>query len=128
MKLAFIEDSESDYALFERVFRRCGTLIHWVTAEDALDAFDRGLVDLSALDALIVDLHLPGIDGVEFVRAARSRPGGQSLAVCMLTSSASPHDIERATKAGADGYLVKPEDLSGLRRLPERVAEIAAAR
>lgn len=127
-RLAFIEDSMEDFRMIARVFRDCGTLVHWTSAEAALEAFETGEVDLAELDALIVDLHLPGIDGVELVRVARDLPGGTAPVICMLTSSTSQGDLERARRAGADGYLVKPQGVAGLRALPAQVAEIAAAR
>ena len=128
MQLAFIEDSDEDFALFQRVFSRCGPLIRWSSGEAALDAIRDGEVELSAIDALLVDLNLPGMDGAQLIESARALPGGTDLLVCVLSSSQSAADIGRATRAGADGYLVKPEDVTGLRALPGQLAAIAELR
>jgi len=128
MQLAFIEDSDEDFALLSRVFKACGTLRRWPTAEAALDAFRDGNPQLDAVDALVVDLNLPGMDGIELIESARALPGGQVPIVCVLSSSRAPVDVARATRAGADGYLVKPEDVSGLRALPAQLAAIAEQR
>lgn len=125
--LGFVEDSDAEFSLLARVFRERGTLTRWASAEDALDAIRRGSPALTDIDVLIVDLHLPGLDGIEFVRAVRELPGGSVPTISMLTSSDRSRDIDRAADAGADGYLVKPADLAGLRELPARVAAIKRA-
>ncbi len=126
--LAFIEDSDEDFVMFRRVFSKCGAIERWADAETALAAFSDGTVDLAELYLLVVDLSLPGMDGCQLIERARALPGGDKPAVCVLSSSARASDRARAIEAGADGYLVKPSDLAGLRALPERMAEIAAAR
>jgi CheY-like chemotaxis protein len=128
MQLAFIEDSDEDFALFQRVFKQCGSLIRWSSGEAALTAFRGGGVDLRGIDALLVDLNLPGMDGVQLIESARALPGGSVPLVCVLSSSQSAADIARATRAGADGYLVKPEDVAGLRGLPRQLAAMAELR
>lgn len=126
--LAIIEDSDEDFAMFSRVFASYGSIRRWPDAEAALEAFRSGDPELAALTALVVDLHLPGMDGLELIEAARALPGGKGPVVCVLSSSSRPSDIRRAEEVGADGYLVKPNDLAGLRALPAKVAEIAASR
>lgn len=126
--LAIVEDSDEDFAMFERVFSEFGQIVRWPDAEAALDAFRDGDPALTDVTALVVDLNLPGMDGCELVQAARALPGGDAPVICMLSSSERPSDMRRAEEVGADGYLVKPDDLAGLRALPGRIAEIAAQR
>lgn len=128
MQIAFIEDSDEDFALLARVFKGHGEIRRWSDAETALQAFRDGETDLHELDTLVVDLHLPGMDGIELIASARALPGGDAPTVCVLSSSQTPVDVGRATTAGADGYLLKPDDVGGLRELPARLAEIAKRR
>lgn len=126
--LAIVEDSDEDFAMFSRVFRSWGTISRWADAESALEAFRSGEAELGTFETLVVDLHLPGMDGCELIEAARALPGGDRPMVCILSSSERPSDIRRAEEAGADGYVIKPNDVAGLRALPERLAQIAAGR
>lgn len=74
-----------------------------VTAPDgasALDAFDRVGPDL-----VLLDLMLPGMDGIEVCRELRRRSG---IAVIMLTARSDTSDVVEGLEAGADDYLTKP--------------------
>ena len=77
---------------------------------------------LNGLEALILDLGLPDIDGLEVARQLRAR--GSTLPILMLTARDSVSDRVRGLDAGADDYLVKPfayEELSArLRALSRR--------
>lgn len=128
MQLAFVEDSDEDFALFQRVFRQHGPLRRWPSAEAALQSFREGDPELQSLDGLVVDLHLPGMDGIELIETARALPGGARPMVCVLSSSQSAFDVGRATRAGADGYLLKPDNIAGLRELPAQIEALAQQR
>lgn len=123
-RLAVVEDSDEDFALLRRAIGGAPKA-RWTSGEDALEDLSNRRVDV---DVIVVDLALPGIDGCEFVRRARAVDGGSAPAICILSGSAQASDMQRAEQAGADGYLVKPRDLRGLRELPARLAEIAAGR
>jgi len=57
---------------------------------------------------IILDLYLPGMDGVDFCRWARQRTEGSSYYILVGTSSADPHDLEKILAAGANDYIQKP--------------------
>ncbi len=76
---------------------------HVDSAEEALE-----LVDLEPYDLLAVDLGLPGISGVDFVKCARARGNGASILI--LTARDAIEDRVRGLDAGADDYLAKPFD------------------
>jgi DNA-binding NarL/FixJ family response regulator len=65
-------------------------------------------------DVLLLDVNMPGMDGVEVVRHLRDLPKHQQPRILMLTISKSEEDLLGAISAGADGYLLKnaePEEL-----------------
>lgn len=65
-------------------------------------------------DIILLDVNMPGMGGVETVRALRSNRSFDPLRILMLTISKSEEDLFGAIKAGADGYLLKnaePQDL-----------------
>jgi DNA-binding response OmpR family regulator len=63
-------------------------------------------------DAILLDVMMPGIDGIELVRRLRAK--GSQTAVLMLTARDAASDIVRGLDAGADDYLTKPFSLSVL--------------
>jgi two-component system cell cycle response regulator DivK len=70
-------------------------------------------------DLVLMDLQLPGIGGHEALLQIRSDPRCRSVPVVAVTAFAMKHDIERAEKAGFDGYIAKP---ISVRALPEQLA------
>lgn len=59
-------------------------------------------------DVIILDWMLPGMDGLEVIRALRGDPETADLCVLMLTARDRREDVESGLKAGADAYLIKP--------------------
>jgi two-component system, cell cycle response regulator DivK len=74
-------------------------------------------------DLVLMDVQLPGIDGVEALRRLRQDPRTAGIRVLAVTAFAMKDDRDRFLAAGFDGYLEKPIDV---RRLPETVAEMLA--
>ena len=68
---------------------------------------------------ILMDVQLPGIDGLELTRRLKSDPATQDIMILGLTAYAMKGDKERIIAAGCDGYIPKPIDT---RTLPELVA------
>ena len=67
------------------------------------------------VDLVVLDLMLPGIDGLEVCRRIRAQPGEAArVPVLMLTAKAMPDDQERCMAAGANDYMAKPLDVDKL--------------
>jgi two-component system chemotaxis sensor kinase CheA len=76
-------------------------------AADARDALR--LLDEGDVDALVVDVQMPGFDGVRLCQELRADARFVTLPIILLTALMSPADRERGLAAGADAYLVKSE-------------------
>ncbi len=61
-----------------------------------------------SVDALILDLMLPGASGLEVLAAIRADAALSRLPVMMLTAKGQPHDRDAAARAGADRFMTKP--------------------
>jgi CheY-like chemotaxis protein len=89
------------------------------TATDAEDAL-RVLEEFSPR-LILMDIQLPGMDGLELTRRLKADERRRSIVVVALTAYAMKGDEERAMSAGCDGYIAKPIDTE---RLPRMVADV----
>src|SRR5215218_2947991 len=81
-------------------------------ATDGQDALRRLAADAVAPDAILLDVLMPGLDGIEVAR--RLRAGGDRTPILMLTARAEVEDRVAGLDAGADDYVVKPFALDEL--------------
>lgn len=89
------------------------------------EAFDVGLANSGAEalillekrtpDALILDIIMPGMDGITICRQLRRDPRFAALPILFLTAKGSTDDIVDGLDAGADDYVIKPFELAELR-------------
>jgi CheY-like chemotaxis protein len=60
--------------------------------------------------AILLDLKLPRVSGLEVLKTLKTHPSYRSIPVVVLTSSAASRDVETAYELGANSYIVKPVD------------------
>ena len=102
-KILLVEDEINIASFIERGLREFG---HTVTvAHDGTSGWE--LLQNEAFDLLILDIIMPGTNGLDLCRQYRQREGYQTPVV-MLTSLGTTEDIVKGLDAGADDYLVKP--------------------
>ena len=65
-------------------------------------------------DIILLDVHLPGMDGYQVLQRLREDPRLKSIPVVALSADAMPHDVQRGLAAGFDRYIAKPVDLTQL--------------
>jgi two-component system cell cycle response regulator DivK len=70
----------------------------------------------AAPDLLLVDIHMPRLDGFGVLRKLREEPRFAEVCIIALTASAMQGDRERALDAGFNGYITKPVEIAELRR------------
>ncbi len=101
-QLLLLEDDEDfSSALASRLTKRNFKVTISISAEEALDKFKS-----ESFDAVIADIKLPGMDGMEFL--ARVRDRNKDLPVILVTGYASLESAKEAVKLGAADYLLKP--------------------
>ena len=89
-----------------------------VDAEEAL-----ALLDSFRPRLILMDLQLPGMDGLTLTRRLKQDPATSGIAILALTSYAMKGDEQKALAAGCDGYITKPIDT---RTLPRVIASFLA--
>lgn len=108
MKLLLVEDDQCFATLLIQVLRQQNHSVEWVEDGDSGWMYaDAGLYDL-----LILDIELPGLDGLSLCRKLRSQ--GHETPILILTSRDGHADKIEGLDAGADDYIVKPCDLEEL--------------
>jgi signal transduction histidine kinase/HPt (histidine-containing phosphotransfer) domain-containing protein len=119
LAVLLVEDNSVNRRLAEIVLTRRG---HAVTAVDggaaALEALRRARFDL-----ILMDVQMPGMDGIDTTRAIRrsEERGAGHVPIIALTAHAMAADRERCLRAGMDGYLVKPIQPAALLDAIERI-------
>lgn len=122
MKLLLIEDNLAMRTTLERSFARRG--MHVASCADGARALDRWRA--SEPDVVLLDLSLPGCDGLEVL--ARARAEGLATPVLILTARGTVGDRVLGLNTGADDYLPKPFDLDELDARVQALARRAPSR
>src|SRR4030095_1271538 len=122
VEVLVVDDSDNDAALTLDALRSAAPdvtvlrlsdgeqALHFLDATDGLVGRPGGLPKL-----VLLDLDMPGIDGIGVVESLRARPNVHQLRVVLWTSSGNPLSIERALRAGASAYRIKPASLDAYR-------------
>jgi CheY-like chemotaxis protein len=98
-----VDDQGETGHLLTRVIQCLGHRgVHVLSGEDAL-----AFVQDSMPDAVLLDYMMPGMDGLEVLRALRDDPKTRRLPVIMFSASSDPNVLESAMRAGATDYWVK---------------------
>lgn len=122
MKVLLVEDNAVDRKLAETVLTGSGHAVTETTsADDAIEAIAK-----DSYDVILVDLRLPGTDGLALVRMLRTNAGTDRLAVVAITAYEDRYPRSALLAAGCDACIVKPIDTRSLaRELESAVAKRA---
>jgi two-component system, cell cycle response regulator DivK len=114
-RVLVVEDNDKNMKLFRDVLQATGyTTVEASTGEAAVE-----LAASHSPALVLMDVQLPGIDGVEALARLRGDERTASIPVLALTAQAMHGDRERFLAAGFDGYLSKPVDVVELLRTVE---------
>jgi two-component system, response regulator len=116
--ILLVEDNPDDAVLTLRAFKNSPLESEVVVVRDGVEALEylfgtgfhagRAQPDLPA--AVLLDLKLPKVDGLEVLRRLRAEPRTRHVPVVILTGSQEDRDVLAAYAGGANGYLRKPVD------------------
>jgi DNA-binding response OmpR family regulator len=104
MRILVAEDDRDIAELISHYLRKTGWSPHVAGAGDEALAYARR----HPLDAIVLDLMLPGMDGLDVCRALRADRTTAAVPIIMLTARAEEQDRIRGLELGADDYLAKP--------------------
>ncbi|MEY4984855.1 MAG: hypothetical protein RIR62_3121, partial [Pseudomonadota bacterium] len=105
MRLLLVEDDQPLADALQALLQASGYVVDVVQDGPAAEA----ACAAERFDLVILDLNLPGLDGLSVLRRMRARQDG--AAVMILTARGAPEDRVRGLDLGADDYLTKPFDI-----------------
>ena len=106
-----IEDDASLRALLADIFTRAGYDMRFASN---LPEINVALKHGEELDIVLLDVTLPDANGLDLLLRLRKHPRFVKLPVIMMTAKSSAKDVSAGLAAGADGYVTKPFQMSGL--------------
>ena len=110
-RILYVEDNFENRLFVRRVLESMGLELH--EAEDGLAGIDRAQELIP--DLILMDVGLPGIDGLETTRRLKKIEALDGIPIIALTANAMKGDAERCLEAGCDAYLTKPIGVTSLR-------------
>ncbi len=107
LSILVVEDNDMNMQLVEYLLEEAGYHILKATSgEEALEIAER-----SSPSLVLMDIHLPGMDGFSVAREMKQRENTRSVPILALTAHAMRGDKDRFLEAGCDGYISKPIDV-----------------
>ena len=105
------DDQQANRLVLQRLLERAGHRV--VFAEDGEQTLDR--LEVGTFDAVVLDLHMPGMSGLDVIRQARVlQTGAPRTPIIVLSADATVQAMNDAERAGSYAYLTKPVDVSRL--------------
>jgi CheY-like chemotaxis protein len=103
--LLYVEDNPANLELVAQLIERRGDL-RMISAADGTLGIEYARACLP--DVILMDINLPGINGVEAMQVLRADPATAHIPIIALSANAIPRDIERGLEAGFFNYITKP--------------------
>jgi CheY-like chemotaxis protein len=107
-RVLVVEDNDMNMQLVEYLLEEGGyQIVKAASGEEALTIARGG----DPVDLILMDIHLPGIDGLSVVREMKTDAVTSAIPILALTAHAMRGDKDRFLEAGCDGYISKPIDV-----------------
>lgn len=104
MKFLIVDDSVTMRRILANSLQRIGytDIVQAGDGQEALSRFD------ATIQFVVTDWNMPNMSGIDFARALRARPDGQTVPILMVTTRSVREDILAAVEAGVNNYILKP--------------------
>lgn len=120
MKILIVDDFSTMRRIVKNLLNELG-FTNIAEADDGKTALP--ILEKGGVDFLVTDWNMPGMPGIDLLKAVRSDPALASLPVLMVTAEAKREQIMEAVQAGVNGYVVKPFTADTLREKVDKVFE-----
>lgn len=120
MKILIVDDFSTMRRIIKNLLRDLG-FNNISEADDGTTALP--MLQHDSYDLLISDWNMPGMQGIDLLKAVRADPKLEKLPVIMVTAESKRKQIIEAAQAGVDGYIVKPFTAATLNEKIEKMFE-----
>jgi two-component system, chemotaxis family, chemotaxis protein CheY len=120
MKILVVDDFSTMRRIVKNLLRDLG-FTNTVEADDGSTALPK--LQAGGIDFLVTDWNMPGMTGIDLLKAVRSDPDLEDLPVLMVTAEAKREQIILAAQAGVNGYVIKPFTAATLQEKIEKIFE-----
>lgn len=124
MKILIVDDFSTMRRIIKNLLRDLG-FNNTQEADDGNSALP--MLQNGKFDFLVTDWNMPGMSGIELLKAVRSDPNLATLPVLMVTAESKRDQIIEAAQAGVSGYIVKPFTAVTLKEKIDKIFERVAA-
>jgi len=113
MRILVVEDNPINMTLFSSVLESAGlTVLKAVNARDGIT-----LVEAEMPDMILMDVQLPGMDGLSATRMLKGKPGTSHIPIVVISAFGTLGEEEEIINSGCDAYVRKPIDYKHLLKL-----------
>lgn len=120
MKILVVDDFSTMRRIIKNLLRDLG-FNNTQEADDGLTALP--MLQAESFDFLVTDWNMPGMQGIDLLKAVRADPELANLPVLMVTAESKRDQIVEAAQAGVSGYIVKPFTAQTLEEKIEKIFE-----
>ena len=120
MKILVVDDFSTMRRIIKNLLRDLG-FTNTAEADDGKTALP--MLRGGGFDFLVTDWNMPGMTGIELLKAVRADDKLKSLPVLMVTAEAKRDQIVEAAQSGVNGYVVKPFTAAALKEKIEKIFE-----
>lgn len=120
MKILIVDDFSTMRRIIKNLLRDLG-FTNTVEADDGKSAMP--LLKNGGIDFLVTDWNMPGMSGLDLLKAVRADPDMAQLPVLMVTAEAKREQIIMAAQAGVNGYVIKPFTAATLKEKIDKIFE-----
>lgn len=120
MKILIVDDFSTMRRIVKNLLRDLG-FTNTSEADDGLTALP--MLQTGKYDFLVTDWNMPGMQGIDLLKAVRADAKLASLPVLMVTAESKKEQIVEAAQAGVNGYVVKPFTAATLKEKIDKIFE-----
>ncbi len=120
MKILVVDDFSTMRRIVKNLLRDLG-FTNTVEADDGKTALP--ILQAGGIDFLVTDWNMPGMTGIDLLKAVRENPELVDLPALMVTAEAKREQIIMAAQAGVNGYVIKPFTAGTLKEKIEKIFE-----
>lgn len=120
MKILIVDDFSTMRRIIKNLLRDLG-FNNTAEADDGNTALP--MLQAGGFDFLVTDWNMPGMEGIDLLKAVRADEKLANLPVLLVTAEAKKEQIVEAAQAGVNGYVVKPFNAATLKEKIEKIFE-----